>query len=179
VSSPAARRYARAIFDLGLESGAADRVSSDVHKVGECVSESADLSRVLSDPLVPLEARRQVMSTIADRLGVSPLVKNSVLLIADKRRSLLIPEIAAVLRELADEREGRVRAQVTSAQPLTEAQAAKLQAALEKITGRKISLARVVDPTLVGGVVTRIGDKVYDGSVRNRLSEIRQLLLPN
>jgi F-type H+-transporting ATPase subunit delta len=175
----AARRYAKAIFDLANESNSLDETTSEFKSIGDTVHGSPELSALLADPSIPEASRKAVMTEVLSRMGVSTLVRNAVFLITDHNRARLLPEIATKLTQLADERAGKLRADVTSAAPLTEAQYARLSGALEKITGRKISLARHVDATLIGGVVTRIGDTVYDGSVRSRLVELRQSLLPS
>jgi F-type H+-transporting ATPase subunit delta len=176
---PAARRYAKAVFALALDDNAVDRVGNELRSVAETIDGSPELAAVLGNPTVTPAARAAVMGAIVARLGLSPVVANAVRLITDHRRAPLLPRIAEAYVQLADERAGKLRAEVVSAQPLTDAQYTRLAAALEKMTGRAISLARRVDPTLIGGVVTRIGDKVYDGSVRARIDEIRQTLLPS
>lgn len=175
----AARRYAKAIFDLANEQGALEKFTAEIRAVGDVVAQAKDLAAALSNPTVAPPVRKAIMSDIVARLGVSPTVRNAVLLITDRNRAALLPRIANVLTELADVRAGKVRAEITSAAALSEAQYARVVTSLEKLTGRKISLVRKVDPTLIGGVVTRVGDKVYDGSVKSRLAEIRQSLLPS
>lgn len=177
--NPAARRYAKAIFDLAVEENALDRVTTEMKSVGNTVASSSELREILASPLVAQEARKAVMSAVLQRLGVSTLVRNAVLLITDHRRGALLPEIAELLTRLADERAGKLQAEVISATPLTESQYARLTAVLERLTNRKIALVRKVDPSLIGGVITRIGDKMYDGSIRSRLAELRTSLLPN
>lgn len=176
---PAARRYARAIFDLASEAGTLDATVAELRSVGETVENSAELAHVLSSPAISPAMRKSVMDAIVARLEVSPMVRNAVLLLTDRRRAALIPRIAEAVSALADESAGKVRAEVVSAAPLSAAQYARLTSTLERLTGRKIALQPRVDPTLIGGVVTRIGDKVYDGSVRSQLEEIRQSLLPS
>jgi F-type H+-transporting ATPase subunit delta len=179
MSTPVARRYARALFDLGVESNSLDKMTAEVKSVADAVAASPELASVLTSPTVPVPTRKAIMSDIAQKLGVSPLVKNAILLVTDHNRAGALPRIANALSELADEKAGKLRAEVTSAAPLTDAQYTKLGASLEKLTGRKISLVKKTDPSLIGGVVTRIGDKVYDGSVKSRLEEIRLSLLPS
>ncbi|MEI8256529.1 MAG: ATP synthase F1 subunit delta [Deltaproteobacteria bacterium] len=176
---PVARRYAKALFELAVESSALEKFTAEIKSVADAVTQSPDLLAVLTNPAVLVHALKAIMEQIADRLGVSPVVKNAVLLITDHNRASALPRIAAALTELADESAGKLRADVSSAVPLTDAQYGKLTATLEKITGRKISLVKKTDPSLIGGVVTRIGDKVYDGSVKSRLEEIRLSLLPS
>lgn len=180
MSSPAARRYAHALYLIGVEENRLDALSRDFRSVADTVKSSPELRELLSSPVVSQQARKAVMTDILARLSVTGTTRNAVMLLTDRRRGALIPDIADALAMLSDERAGKVQAEVTSATPLTEAQAAKLVLVLEKLTARKITLTRKVDPTLIGGVVTRIGDKVYDGSVRTRLAEIREsALLPS
>jgi F-type H+-transporting ATPase subunit delta len=176
---PIARRYAKAIFDLAHGQGVLERVTLEVRTVGDVVAQSQDLALTLTDPTVPPATRKAIMAEVVQRLGVSPLVRNAVLLVTDHGRAGLLPRIAGWVTDLADERAGKVRAEVTSATPLTEAQYARLTAALERLTGRRISLQRHVDPALIGGVVTRLGDKVYDGSVKTSLADLRLASLPS
>ena len=180
MSSPVARRYARALYMLGVEENRLDEITRELTALGEVVRSSKELSALLANPVVSQVTRKAVMKDILARLNVSPTTRNAALLLTDRRRGDLLPDVAEALRVLSDERSGRVRAEVTSAVPLSEVQASRIKAALEKLTGRQISLAQKVDASLIGGVVTRIGDKVYDGSVRTRLDEIRQAaLLPS
>jgi F-type H+-transporting ATPase subunit delta len=114
---------------------------------------------------------------IAGRLGVGEKAKNTLRLLVRKRRIAAVPEIARQLARLSDEDAGVLRAEVTSAGPLSEAYLGRLRAELEKATGRKVAVSHKQDPSLIGGVVTRIGDQVIDGSVRARLAGFRDSLL--
>lgn len=174
MSTPTARRYARALFMLGAEQGNVEQLSRELESVAATVRGSDELAKLLSDPVVSPADRKAVMIEVLSRLGVSPTTRNAALLLTDRRRGALIPDVADALRALGDEKAGKVQAEVTSAVPLGEGQYQRLTSVLEKLTGRKITLQRKVDPALIGGVVTRIGDKVYDGSVRTRLEELRQ-----
>ena len=174
-----ARRYAKALFELGTEQNALDKLTQDVRAVGDTVAKNPELTLVLTNPTVGPAVRKAILNDVVNRLGVSPTVKSAVFLISDHGRAALLPRIADVLADLADERAGKVKAEVTSASPLSEAQYTRLTTALERLTGRKVSLVRKVDPAIIGGVITRIGDKMYDGSVRSRIEEIRQSLLPS
>jgi F-type H+-transporting ATPase subunit delta len=182
MSVAAARRYARALSLLGQEQGdgALEKIVQELRAVADAVRGSPELAGMLADPVVPQEARKAVMAEVLRRLGVGVTVRNAALLLTDRRRGALLPAVSEALERLSDERGGRVHAEVTSAAALTETQAARLKAALERLTGRAITLTRRVDPSLLAGAVTRIGDKVYDGSARTRLAELRQrALLPS
>lgn len=174
-----ARRYALALFELGVETNKLEELSQQVHDVAETVAGHRELQLLLTNPVVPLESRKAVFKEVLVKLGVSELVRNAMLLMLEHSRAGVLRATARALRDLADVKAGRVRASVTSAAALSEAQYGRLQGALEKMTGRKVALDRKVDPTLIGGVVTRLGDKVFDGSVKARLAELRQSLLPN
>ncbi len=176
-TSVTARRYAKALFMLGVEENRLEALAREVHSVAEVVRTSPELTALLSNPVISQEGRNAVMRDICARLALSPSTRSAVLLLTDRRRGALLPEIDAALATLGDEKAGRVQAEVTSAIPLGEGQYGRLVKVLERLTGRSVTLVRKVDPALIGGVVTRIGDKVYDGSVRTRLAEVRQAAL--
>lgn len=177
MSGVTARRYARALFMIGVEEGRVEALGRELGSVAETVRGSKELSSLLASPVVPQEARREVMREVLSRLAVSPTVRNAVLLLTDRRRGALVPEVSDAYTRLGDEKAGKVHAEVTSAVPLSDAQYGRLSKLLEQLTGKSVTLARKVDAALIGGVVTRIGDKVYDGSVRTRLAELRQAAL--
>jgi|HubBroStandDraft_6_1064221.scaffolds.fasta_scaffold775368_1 F-type H+-transporting ATPase subunit delta len=175
-----ARRWARAVFEIGKEAGEVgelQRLSSDIGAFAETFSRHAELAAVLDDPLVPEAEREAVVSEIADRMGLLPAAKGTLRLLARKRRLVVIPDIARQLARLVDEDGNVVRAEVTSAGPLGDDYLAKLRAELEKATGKKVTISHKQDRALIGGVVTRIGDQVIDGSVRTRLAAFRESLL--
>jgi F-type H+-transporting ATPase subunit delta len=172
-----ARRWARAIFDLGKEAGSLPAVSRDLSSFAETYAGSDELSAVLENPLVPEASREAIVVDVAGRLNLGDLAKSALRLLVRKRRIVAVPEIARQLSRFADEDAGVLRAEVTSAGPLTEAYLGRLRAELEKATGKKVSITHKQDASLLGGVVTRIGDQVIDGSVRARLASFRDSLL--
>jgi len=124
------------------------------------------------------EVKPAAVAEVAAALGASVTARNTALLLVDRRRARALPYIADTLRELADVRKGVVRAQVTSATPLSDSYYARLQGQLERLTGMRVVVERQTDASLIGGVVTRIGDRIFDGSVRSRLQSMREALLP-
>ncbi len=162
---------------IGVEENRVDALGKELASVAETVRGSKELTRLLSSPVIPQDARRSVMKEVLAKLGVGAVVRNAVLLLSDRRRGALVPEISDAYAQLGDEKTGKVHAEVASAVPLSDAQYARLAKLLEQLTGKTVTLARKVDPALIGGVVTRIGDKIYDGSVRTRLAELRQAAL--
>lgn len=179
MNSAVARRYARAIFDLGLEGGNLETLVADIDRFADAYRSSDELRAALTDPLVALESRRAIVRDIAQRLSLGDVARSSVLFLLDRRRLEALPDIAEELRRLGDERKGVVHAEVTVAAPLDASFYTRLQAQLERLTGKRVVLERREDPSLLAGVVTRIGDVVYDGSLRARLDGLRTALLPN
>jgi F-type H+-transporting ATPase subunit delta len=116
---------------------------------------------------------------VAQALGLGLTSKNTLLLLGDRRRMRALPGIAKLLRELNDKKKGVLRAEVITASPLSDAYYQKLQVQLEKMTGQKVVVDRREDPSIIAGVITRIGDTLYDGSLRTRLDEMKHALLPS
>ncbi|APR84496.1 ATP synthase delta chain [Minicystis rosea] len=172
-----ARRWARAIFELGKETKTVARLNEDIGAFAALYSSNEELSAVLENPLVPDTARENVLVEIAAKMGLSDTAKSTLRLLAQKRRVAALPLIARQLARLADEDGNVLRAEVTTAAPVGEDYLGKLRAELEKATGKKVSISHKVDKALIGGVVTRIGDRVIDGSVKTRLTNFRETLL--
>jgi F-type H+-transporting ATPase subunit delta len=171
-----ARRYAQALFEIGVETSSLASITEQTQAMASAYAESDDLRGVIDNPLIAEQQREAVLAEIAARLGVGELVKNAVRLLTSRRRMSLLPLVARELVHMGDERAGILRAHVVSAQPLTDDYAQRLQQQLEKMSGRKVIVDRQVDPALIGGVVTRLGDMVIDGSVQSRLSDLRDRL---
>lgn len=171
-----ARRYSRAVFEIGKEAGNLPSILKDLTSFGEAYAGSEELTAVLTNPLVPGESREAIIKDVGARLGLGETAVGTLRLLARRGRIAVLPALEADLSRLIDEDTKVVRASVTSAVPLSEAYAKKLQAEIEKATGSRVVLTREVDPSLVIGVVTRIGDRVIDGSARARLAHFRESL---
>ncbi len=123
--------------------------------------------------------KKSIVAELAQTIGLGQTARNALFLLNDRRRMAVLPGIARLLREMNDKRKGILRAEVVTAAPLSDVYFSRLQQQLEKMTGRKIVLDKREDPTIIAGVITRIGDVVYDGSLRARLHEIKHALLPS
>jgi F-type H+-transporting ATPase subunit delta len=174
--SVVAERYARALFELGLESGQLAMLTDQLRTVAAAFRESAELRRVLSDPRVTDEQTTGLIDALTRRLALNPVVKHALLVLCARGRITALNDIVKRLVSLTDERTGVVRASVTSATALTDAQAQKLTDELERLTGKRIILERLCDPSLIAGLVTRIGDHVIDGSLKGRFEELERRL---
>ena len=172
-----ARRWGRAVFELGKESNSLAALCRDMTSFAELYTESDELSGVLENPLVPEPAREAIIRDVASRLNLSETATGTLRLLGKKRRIVALTEIARQLARLVDVDAGVVRAEVTSAGPLTEAYLGRLKSELEKATGKTVIVTQKQDKSLIGGVITRIGDQVIDGSVRARLDGFRESLL--
>jgi F-type H+-transporting ATPase subunit delta len=174
-----ARRYAKALLELGVEQGELDRIVDEIESVAAAWDASADLRNAVDNPLVAHAAKKAVVSELADRIGATTTTRHALLLLVDRRRTKTLPSIARTLRQLADARKGVVRAEVTTAAPLSDPYYARLQAQLEKMTGTRVVIDRRIDASLIAGVITRIGDRVIDGSLRTRLQSLRDATTPS
>jgi F-type H+-transporting ATPase subunit delta len=173
----AARRYARALFDVALaERADLEGISRDLSGVGDLVAAHAPLERVLSNPAIPAARKRGVMEQLLARAGVHPLVARVLLLLADRDRLALIPDLARQYRARLLDHQHVVRAELTTAMPLAPDRLAALQSSLAEATGRQVLLDVRVDPSIVGGAVARIGSIVYDGSITRQLEKLKEQL---
>jgi F-type H+-transporting ATPase subunit delta len=175
-SGDVAVRYARAIFELGVEAGQVVALSEQIRSFADTYAASRELQAVLDNPMVDADKRQAMLVDVAGKVGLSGVGLNAVRLLAKRNRLGSLPEIARRLALLADEKAGVIRAHVTSAGPLPESFYERLIQELESATSRKVAIDRLQDPSLIAGVVTRIGDNTIDGSVKGRLAEIERLL---
>ncbi len=172
----AAKRYARAAFAVALEQGDPRRWLGDLGELSELIAR-ADVSAVLQSDRVPdAEKDRLLKAALPD---VAPGVLNLARLLVEKRRIRLVEQIRAEFSDLLDEHEGRARALVTTAVPLSDQQKAEVAEKLGVITGKKVSLEQAVNPDILGGLIARVGDTLIDGSTRSRLLALKKSLQGN
>lgn len=171
------KRYANALIHLADNAGAIDKIGSDLRQFVGVWNGSKDLRDAFENPQVSQISRRQILRDIAAQSGMHDTVRDTLSLLADRQRIRHVEEIADAYEAMAEARSGRLRAEVTTATPLPDAYFAELERTLTAITGREVVFVRKVDPSLVGGVVARVGDQVFDGSLKNRLSELKSELL--
>ena len=170
-----ASRYARALID----SLAPDHMVAGLDQLRgfQQVLEVQDARKLLMNPVIPAERREAFIGELARSLGFDARVRKLLGLIVERRRLAVLDDIIEAYQKLLDERTGIVRAMVTAATPLSESDCAAIAKRLEKATGKRVEMAVEQDPSLIGGVVVRIGSTVYDGSVRQQLHGFKDRLL--
>jgi F-type H+-transporting ATPase subunit delta len=177
-SRAAAARYARALLDVVLnEHGNPEQVERELTAVADLLGGSDELRAALTSPAVPASGKRGIVEALILRLAPSAPVGKLLLLLADRDRLALVPDLVAVYRERLMDLQQVVRAEVTTAMPLSPDRAAVLQQRLAAVTGRRVIITTKEDPSIIGGLVARVGGTVYDASLANHLDAMRQRLL--
>jgi len=171
-----AARYARALLDVTISETDPGQAEQELAAFAAVLEQHQDLQAALLNPAVPAAGKRAVIQALLERLQPSAPVGKLLLLLADRDRLGLLPDLLTVFRERLMEHQRVIRAEVTTAAPLAEARATELADRLARATGRTVKMTTKVDPSIIGGIVTRIGSTVYDGSVAAQLQAIRQRL---
>jgi F-type H+-transporting ATPase subunit delta len=172
----ASLQYANALADIAMAQGAAEPVVQQLLGFGALYAESGELRNFLASPAVTKEAKHRVIEKLLARVGGSKIVRNFLFVIVDHQRTHVLPEMIAALQDVVRQRQGIAEAQVSSAVELSKAQKAEMEFTLEKITGKRVEAKFSLEPGLLGGAIVRVGDTVYDGSLRGRLNELRARL---
>lgn len=174
----AAARYARALLDVATkESADLETIGREIDDFITFFRQETALERVLLNPAVPAPRKRAAMEQITERSGLTPIVSKLLILLADRDRLGLLHDLSTTYHELLAARQNVVRAQVTSAEPLSHERAAAIEKTLAAVTGKRVAMTATVDKNIIGGVVARVGGTVYDASVSTQLKKIRERLL--
>jgi len=176
VSGSLARRYAKAMFDIGSSQGDLTKLGQDIRSLAKAMNESRELNTLLSNPAIRRADRKRVVDGLLGQIGVQTASRNLVYLLLEGERLGTLPGISRALDAMIEEKAGRVAAEVISAKPLDQNQLSQITVALEKLSGKKVSVTTRQDPDLLGGVVAKVGDTVYDGSLRTQLRTLRDEL---
>jgi F-type H+-transporting ATPase subunit delta len=168
-----AERYAAALFDLADERRLLDEVAADLAQLRAMLRDSADLTRLVRSPVLSREQQGRAIAALAEHAQLSPLTRDFLAVVARNRRLFAVPAmIESYLATLA-ERRGEVTAEVTAAQPLSEAQQGALGEQLRRAVGRRVTVDMHVDPALIGGMIVKIGSRMVDGSLRSKLRRLQ------
>jgi len=175
-SGSLARRYAKAVFELGVAEGGLDKTGGDIRTLAQAMKESPELASTLASPAIRRGDRKKVIDGLLQRIGVVSSTRNFVYLLLDGERLSSLPAISRELDAMIEAKAGRIAAEIVSAKPLDPTQLSQITAALEKLSGKKITVSKREDAELLGGVVAKVGDTVYDGSLRTQLRTLRDEL---
>jgi len=173
----AAKRYARALFDIAIaEKGDLDAIEQQLAEFTDLFTGNAALSKVLLNPAVPAPRKGAAVAAIVKRTSVASVVAKLLVLLAERDRLVLLPDVLSAYRDRLLDHKNIVRAEITSAAPLAADRTKAIERSLAKATGRGVSLSTRVAPELVGGLVAKVGGTVYDGSVTTQLKKMKQRL---
>jgi len=176
VTGSLARRYAKAVLELGTANKNTDKLAADLRSLAKAMHDSAELITLLTNPAVRRGDRRKVIDELLNRIGAEQMTRNTVHLLLDGERMAYLPSISKALDHMIEAAAGRVSAELVSAKPLDPAQISQITASLEKLSGKRVTIVKREDPELLGGVIAKIGDTVYDGSLRSQLKTLRDEL---
>jgi F-type H+-transporting ATPase subunit delta len=173
-----AERYALAFLDIGVERETYEQQGRELARVAE-LFQVDDVKQLFGNPKFDSSVRKSVLGGLLEMIVVSPISRNFLMLLVDRRRIGLLPEIVNAYNDLADKRSQRLRARVRVAKPLAEADLERLRTILQQATGQTVVVDQEEDASILGGVVTHIGGRVYDGSIRTQLKSLRSDLKRN
>jgi F-type H+-transporting ATPase subunit delta len=167
--------YAQALFAVAEAEGELDQVEDELFRFGKTMQSRPDLREALTDPKLPADRKKAVLQELLGKKA-SPHTLSMLGFLIDQGRTRDLPKILEALSEVAAEQRRKQVAEVRTAVPLRDEQRKRLQEALSKATGKDVELKVLIDPTVIGGVVARVGDQVFDGTIRRKLEMAREQL---
>lgn len=176
LSSGVAGRYATALFEIARERDILPAVEADLTAVETALADSADLREMVASPVFTREDMAAAIKAIAAKMNLGTEVSSTLGLMAEHRRLFVLPGLIASVKALAAAERGEVTAEVTAAKPLTEGQTTALREALSTSVGKDVQLAVTVDPSLIGGLVVKVGSRMVDSSIRSKLAHLQNVM---
>ncbi len=176
LSTGIAGRYAQAVLDLAREETMLPALEADIASLEAALEGSEDLRQLIASPIYSREEQAAAVAAVGQRMGLSPVMLNTLGLMASKRRLFVLPAFLRTLRDLLAEVRGEVSAEVVSAQALSPAQAQRLADTLSQSAGKAVRLQTKVDPSLIGGLVVRLGSRMIDTSIRAQLGRLQNMM---
>lgn len=174
--SSVAERYASSLFDLALENGSVAEVASALDRFQALLDQSEDLQRLIKSPVFSADDQLRALTAVIEKAGVSGLAANFLKVAASNRRLFAVPGMIRAFREIYARHRGETTADVTTAHPLTPDQENELKAALKSVTGKDVAIKVTVDPSLLGGLIVKVGSRQIDTSLRTKLSSLKLAL---
>ena len=171
-----AKRYATALFDLASETDDISSLEKNVETLTQAIDESPDLNSLISSPIYSRDQQKNAIGAIAKQMGVSAVMINALSLMAEKRRLFVVPTFLSVLKDLISESKNEITAEVVSAQSLSKGQVEKLGKSLKNNFGKDVKISATVDPTLIGGMVVKVGSRMIDTTIRAKLNSLQNTM---
>ena len=171
-----AERYAGSLFELALQSNSVAAVEAELDSFERMLAASPELTRLIVSPVFSAEDQLQAIAAIADKASIKGLAGNFLRVVAKNRRLFAVPAMIKAFRQIAAEQRGEVAAEVTSAHPLTAAQETELKAALRGVAGKDVAFTVTIDPSLLGGLVVKVGSRQIDTSLKTKLNSLKLAL---
>jgi F-type H+-transporting ATPase subunit delta len=170
------RRYAKALLAIGKEEQKFIQYNNELQAFSDIFGDSPELLGILTNPLYTLAVRKAVLEAVLNKTQFSPVIKNFITLLMDKNRIRYLRDIAAFHQKLVDELSNICSATIISASELSKGVIGKIKNAIEKMTQKQVRLSVEVDPNLIGGIITKVGDRNFDGSVKTQLLSFKEAL---
>jgi F-type H+-transporting ATPase subunit delta len=169
-------RYATALFDLAREQKAVDEVKADLDRFDAMLNESADLKRLVLSPVFAADTQLKALSAVLDKADIAGISANFLKVLTANRRLFAVADVIRAYRALVAKFKGEASAEVTVAEPLSDKNLDSLKAALKSVTGKDVALNVKVDPSIIGGLVVKLGSRMVDSSLRTKLNSIKHAM---
>jgi F-type H+-transporting ATPase subunit delta len=176
INTTLAKRYARALVEIGQQQNALEKFGADLTALCDLVEASKDFREVLISPVFTRDDKRRIAGDILSKLGTDLTVTNFIYLLIDRKRIDQLAGIEAAFRQAVDDINGIKRGEVVSADSLDEGRLAQITDSLSKISGKHVLVTTKIDPELIGGVMAKVGDMVFDGTIRTQLNQLKESL---
>lgn len=176
IVSGVAGRYATALFALALEQKSVDTVKADLDRFSAMVAENADLERLVRSPVFTADEQANALTAVLSNAGIGGLAAKFLLLVAANRRLFAIGQILKAFRLLVAQHKGEVTAEVTVAEKLDDKHLGGLKTALKKVTGKDVDLDVKIDPSIIGGLIVKLGSRMVDTSLKTKLNAIKHAM---
>ncbi len=174
--SGVAGRYATALFELARDEKSVDSVKADLDKFEAMIADSADLARLVRSPVFTADAQARALTAILDKAGIGGVAANFLKVLTTNRRLFAVRDVIRSFRTLVARFRGEASAEVTVAEQLSDSNLEALKAALKSVTGKDVDLNVKVDPTIIGGLIVKLGSRMVDSSLRTKLNSIKHAM---
>jgi F-type H+-transporting ATPase subunit delta len=171
-----AGRYATALFELALETGAVDSVLADLKRFDALLDESADLTRLVRSPVFTADVQSKALAAVLDKAEIAGLAAQFLKVVTSNRRLFAVRNIVKAYEALVARHKGEVTAQVTVAEPLSDAHRDQIRNTLNAVTGKDVRVDVKVDPSIIGGLVVKLGSRMVDSSLRTKLNALKHAM---